>query len=200
MQKNKKGKESGVTKDNMAVKNITLMSLGMALNVVGAFIAYTLKLPIYLDSIGTILVAALLGPKYAVMTGVCGSLISGMTFDIYSIYFAPVQISTGYISGIMFKKGMLNGAKTLLGTIVFTIPTSIMSAMITAILFGGVTSAGSSYIVQALEVLSVGSLFWNILLTQILTDYTDKLLGVILVSLGINAMPKSLKLSLLGTR
>ena len=74
------------------VKNITLISMGIALNVVGAFIALNLRLPIYLDSIGTILIACMLGPKYAVITGVGGSLVSGMTFDIYSLYFAPVQI------------------------------------------------------------------------------------------------------------
>ena len=133
------------------VKNITLISMGIALNVVGAFIALNLRLPIYLDSIGTILIACMLGPKYAVITGVGGSLVSGMTFDIYSLYFAPVQITTGYLAGLMYKKGMLKGVKTLLGTFIFTLPTSIISATIAAFLFGGVTSSGSSYIVQILS-------------------------------------------------
>ena len=53
----------------------------------------------------------MLGPKYAVITGVGGSLVSGMTFDIYSLYFAPVQITTGYLAGLMYKKGMLKGVK-----------------------------------------------------------------------------------------
>lgn len=185
---------------NIAIKNITLVGLGIAINVVGAFIAWTLKLPIYLDSIGTILVAGILGPKYAVITGFCGSLVSGMTFDIYSLYFAPVQISTGFLAGLMFKKGMLKGVKTPLGTFLFVLPTSIISAMIAGILFGGVTSSGSSYIVQALEVLSIGNLFSNIFLTQILTDYADKFLGVVLVNLGINAMPKNLKTSFIADR
>ena len=103
------------------VKNITLISMGIALNVVGAFIALNLRLPIYLDSIGTILIACMLGPKYAVITGVGGSLVSGMTFDIYSLYFAPVQITTGYLAGIMYKKDMLKGVKTPLGTFIFTL-------------------------------------------------------------------------------
>lgn len=181
---------------NISVKNISLIGLGIAINVVGAFIAYTLKLPIYLDSIGTILIASILGPKYAVISGFLGSIVSGMTFDIYSFYFAPVQISTGFLAGIMFRKGMLKGMKTLVGTLIFVLPTSVISAMIAAVLFGGITSSGSSYIVQALEVLSIGNLFSNVFLTQIVTDYADKLLGVILVNLGVNAMPKSLRISL----
>ena len=185
---------------SISVKNISLVGLGIAINVVGAFIAYTLKLPIYLDSIGTILIAAILGPKYAMISGVLGSLVSGITFDVYSLYFSPVQITTGLISGIMFRKGLLNGRKTPLGTFIFVLPTSIISAMIAAIVFGGVTSSGSSYIVQALEVLSIGNLFGNIFLTQILTDYMDKFIGVVLVNLGINAMPKKLRTSFIASK
>ena len=103
-------------------KKITLMSMGIALNIIEALTALTLKLPIYVDSVGTIFVACLLGPKYAVMTGVCGSLVSGMTFDVYSLYFAPVQISTGLLAGLMYKKGFLKGKRTPLGVFIFTLP------------------------------------------------------------------------------
>lgn len=89
---------------NTNVRDMTLFGIGIVLNIVGAFIAFTLKLQIYMDSIGTILVACLLGPRYAVLTGIAGSTISGMTFDIYSLYFAPVQVSIGLIAGIMYNK------------------------------------------------------------------------------------------------
>ena len=94
---------------SMNIRNLTLVAMGISLNVIGALIALTLRLPIYLDSIGTILIACLLGSKYAVMTGVCGSLVSGFTFDPYSIYFAPVQLSTGLLAGLMYNKGFLKG-------------------------------------------------------------------------------------------
>ena len=61
-----------------------VMTIGITLNVIGALIAMTFSIPFYMDSIGTILVAGLLGPKYAMLTGVLGSLTSGFTFDIYS--------------------------------------------------------------------------------------------------------------------
>ncbi len=89
-------------KKEFNTKTLTLMAFGIALNIIGDFIALTFRLPIYMDSIGTIMVAILLGPKNAVMTGVCGSLISGR-FDVFSLYYAPVQISTGLLSGIVAK-------------------------------------------------------------------------------------------------
>ena len=180
---------------SMSVKSLTLVGMGIALNVIGAFIALTLRLPIYLDSIGTILIASLLGPKFAVMTGVCGSLVSGMTFDPYSIYFAPVQISTGLLAGIMYNKGFLDGKKTPLGVLIFTIPTSIISAIIAAFLFGGVTSSGSSYIVQILNHFDVPMVV-SVFITQVCTDYADKFIAVILVSLAVSALPYNYKLSL----
>ncbi|MBT2146056.1 ECF transporter S component [Clostridioides difficile] len=172
----------------MCVKTITLIAFGISINIIGAFIAMGLRLPVYLDSIGTIMIASLLGPKYAVVTGVFGSLISGITFDVYSLYFAPVQISTGLLAGIAFKrifKRFKNSTRVLL----FAIPTSIISSIISAFLFGGMTSSGSSYIVQILKVLGLGDVF-SVFITQVFTDYGDKLLAVVLVNLGLNAVPK----------
>lgn len=176
------------------IRNLTLVSMGIALNVIGALVALGLRLPIYLDSIGTILIACLIGPKYAVMTGVCGSLVSGITFDPYSIYFAPVQISTGLLAGIMYNKGFLKGKKTPLGVFIFTLPTSIISACIAAFLFGGVTSSGSSYIVQILSHFNVPMVV-GVFATQVITDYADKFIAVIIVTLVVSAMPKNYKLS-----
>ena len=75
-------------KRNFTTQKQCMVALGIVLNIVGAFIALSLRLPVYLDSVGTVLSCALLGPVYGVATGVLGSLISGITFDIYSLYYA----------------------------------------------------------------------------------------------------------------
>lgn len=49
---------------------ITLLALCIALNIVGSNIALMLKLPIYLDSIGTVLAAAVFGPLGGMLAGV----------------------------------------------------------------------------------------------------------------------------------
>jgi len=48
--------------DSKKNKRIIFMGLAVAINLVGGFIALSLKLPIYLDTIGTILVSILFGP------------------------------------------------------------------------------------------------------------------------------------------
>ena len=90
---------------------------------------------------------------------------------------------------------MLKGVKTPLGTFIFTLPTSIISATIAAFLFGGVTSSGSSYIVQILSHFNV-PIVVGVFVTQVFTDYADKFLAVVLVGIVVNSMPKALKTSM----
>lgn len=177
-------------KSKYSVRTMTLISLGITLNIVGSFTALGLRLPIYLDSIGTIMISAILGPKHAIITGVCGSIVSGITFDVYSLYFAPVQIFTGSLAGIMYKKGFLKGFKIPLGVFTFVFPTSILSSIIASVVFGGITSSASSYIVQFLNIFGISKVT-SILATQIFTDFADKFIGVLLVNFVLSVLPSN---------
>ena len=99
----------------------------------------------------------------------------------------------------MYNKGFLKGAKTPLGVFLFTLPTSLISAMIAAFLFGGVTSSGSSYIVQVLSHFNVPMVV-SVFITQVITDYADKFVAVILVGLAVKALPKSFTKELANNR
>ena len=105
-------------------------------------------------------------------------------------FFRQVQISTGLIAGLMYKKGFLNGVKTPIGVLAFSIPTSILSAIIAAFVFGGVTSSGSSYIVQILSGFGINKVV-SVFLTQVLTDYIDKLIAVLLVNSAVLSIPSN---------
>lgn len=158
---------------------ICIAAFGTAINIICPFIAATLKLPIYMDSIGTIFVTSILGFKYGAIAGAAGSIISGLTFDIYSLYYFPVQIITAYMTNLSFKNNFLNGRKILWGGLVVSLPTALASSVITAFVFGGITSSGSSYIVALLR--SAGlSLTMSCILVQIITEYLDKTMAVVL--------------------
>ena len=57
---------------------LTLIPLGIALNIVVGQLVGALNLPIFLDSIGTVLVALLAGPWVAALTGLLSNLIWGL--------------------------------------------------------------------------------------------------------------------------
>lgn len=169
-----------------------MVALGIVLNILGAFLALNLRLPIYLDSIGTVLTGALLGPVYGVATGVLGSLISGITFDIYSLYYAPVQVLTGLMAGLLFQTKWLKERWLPLGSFVLSLPTSMASAVITALIFGGITSSGSSYLVILMNNLGM-NLTLSCFIVQVLTDYGDKLVAVLLVTAALKVLTPEMK-------
>lgn len=170
---------------------LTIMGIGIALNIIGAFIALNLRLPIYLDSLGTIMVGFVLGPVYGMATGVLGSAVSGVTFDIYSLYFAPVQIFTGFFAGYFYKKGLMQGKKVFLSVFIMTFFVSLIGAVITAYIFGGLTSSGSSYIIVILNNLGVNPVV-SAFITQFFTDYFDKLVAVLIMLQVVSRLPKNI--------
>ncbi|SUY46010.1 integral membrane protein [Clostridium putrefaciens] len=171
---------------------LTIVGVSIALNIIGTLIAFSFKIPILMDSIGTIMISCLIGPMYGVITGICSCIISGVTFDIYSLYFAPVQIFVGLLSGIMFKWEFMKGKKRLLGVLFISIVSSFTGAVISAFTFNGITSSSSSYIVILLSSLGLNKIF-SVFLVQVLMDYIDRLLAVSLVIPVLAALPVTLK-------
>ena len=164
---------------------ITIIAFSVALNYLGSTIALLLRLPIYLDSVGTIFTGALLGPLFGALTGILTSLLTGLTTDIFSLYYSPV---TGILAGLLLHQ-QLKVTKLPFKTLWLTIPGTVISSLITVCLFGGITSAGSSIIVQFLYGLGFNQLA-SVLLVQLITDYGDRLLSVIIVTAVIAALPK----------
>lgn len=160
-------------------KKQMVMVMGIVFNVIGALIAMTFSIPFYMDSIGTLFVAGLLGPYAAMLCGVLGSVTSGMIFDVYSFYYAPVQLLTGFFAGMLYHKSWLQGRKIPIGAILVAIPTSLVSAMISAGLFHGITGSASSLFVIIFHHFGM-PLIGSIFMMQIVTDYIDKLLAIYL--------------------
>lgn len=168
-------------KRNATIK-LTITAFCVAVNIVGAYIALILRLPIYLDSIGTILSSVLLGPVYGFATAAIAGIISGVTSDVYAFYFLPVGMITGLLAGILYRAGWYRRWKFPLGVLFLTVPGTVVSSSISAFVFGGVTSSGSSIIVQVLSHLGLG-LVASAFIVQILTDYLDRLISVGIVCL-----------------
>lgn len=172
----------------ISVHKITLIALAIVINIVGSYIALGLHLPIYLDSMGTIMTAILLGPFYGLFSGALSALITGMTSDIYALYYMPVGIVLGVMTGFVFQKNKSN--KLFVKSFCISVPASLISACITATVFGGITSSGSTMLVQLLAKTPLG-LMLSCLIVQFFTDYFDRLLSLWLVLSVIKKLPDS---------
>lgn len=83
-----------------------MIPLGVAINYVGGQIATSLGLPIYLDSIGTIIVAAIMGPWIGATSGVLYNIIASLVQgNVMASLFALCNIGSGLIVGYMARYG-----------------------------------------------------------------------------------------------
>ena len=175
----------------ISVRKMCVVALAIVLNVIGGQIALMLHLPIYLDSIGTIMIAMLYGPVYGMLPPLLYGLVMGFTLDIYSLYFMPVGLMLGLVTGLVSRYFSLKKWRMIPGAMLITIPGTIVSAVITAVLFGGITSSGSTVIVQVLNKAGLG-LTASVFIVQILTDYLDRLLSLFVVSYLLHVIPSDL--------
>ena len=173
---------------------LIIMAMAVVINIVGAFVAATLKLPIFIDTIGTFLSAFLFGPISGMLTGIVTALINGLTFDPYSLYFMPVQLVIGIVAGVCYKKNLFKGKYLVLDILITTVIGSIVASIISAFVFGGITSSGTSFIVMYLKEAGV-NIVTSIFSTQIIFDLVDKAITVLLVLSLIKALPNNIKIN-----
>ena len=175
----------------ISVRKMCVIALAIVLNVIGGHIALLFHLPIYLDSIGTIMIAVLYGSVYGMLPPLLYGLVMGFSIDIYSLYYMPVGMILGLTTGLAARYFSLKGWRIIPGALMITIPGTIVSSIITAVLFGGITSSGSTIIVQLLNKAGLG-LTASVFVVQIMTDYLDRILSLVLVAFLLRMIPREL--------
>lgn len=160
----------------ISTSTLAFMAICVALNFVGANIALLLRLPIYLDTFGTITASIFLGPWFGVITAIVSALLSWATTDIFALYFSPVAIILALLTGYLVHTD--SKAKTIWWkSFVISLAGTVASSIITVVLFHGITSSGSSLLVQFLHGLGL-DLVTSSVIVQALTDYADRFLTI----------------------
>src|SRR5512135_3478839 len=84
---------------------IPFVAFGIALNLTVGQITIALKIPLYLDSIGTILVAVLVGPYAGIIAGSLANIMAAAFGNPTMMFFIPVVIVIGAFTGFLAKRG-----------------------------------------------------------------------------------------------
>lgn len=104
---------SGFSWGRFDTRTLVLIPIAIAINIVlGQTVASVLKVPIYLDSIGTVLVGVLAGPIPGLVTGVVTNLLWTYVLPApfhsdYAAPFAPVAAWIGFFAGVVAQWGFL---------------------------------------------------------------------------------------------
>lgn len=95
---------------DLSTATLTLMPVAIAINIAIGAIAVALRLPIYLDSIGTVLVGVVAGPWAGALTGILSNLIWSLLpvpggAGPVAAFFAPVAGVIGLMAGFWASRG-----------------------------------------------------------------------------------------------
>ena len=159
----------------------------LAINYVGAQIAIALKLPMYLDVIGSIMMGAICGPIPGVVLGALSSAINSLS-EPTAIAYIPVTVACGLVAGLLGKAGFMKQLwKSLIAGFVLAVAAVAISSPITAFLYGGISGTGNDVIVLGLQAAGMGLLPATLIATLI-TEFFDKLLSCWVVFFVVKAL------------
>jgi uncharacterized membrane protein len=131
-------------KKEFSTRTLVLMPIAIVINIVIGELTTRLKVPIYLDSIGTVLVGAIAGPWAGALTGALTNLIWGL-FNPYAAAFFYVAAVIGVMAGLAGKSGAFQNVSprwlsTIIGAVFFFSLTVFILAFINSSTDEGFTS------------------------------------------------------------
>ena len=172
---------------------IVLIPVAIGINYVGKLFAASLRLPLWLDSIGTVLSGMLAGPWIGAISGAVNNAIFGLTVDPISFWYLVTSIAIGLVVGYLAFTGWVSslGRAVVLGLVVGLVA-AIVSTPINVLLWQGQTGNIWGDALYA-TLMSNGWPIWLASFTdEIVVDIPDKLATVILSFLIYKALPQRL--------
>ncbi|WP_066393020.1 ECF transporter S component [Neobacillus mesonae] len=164
--------------------SLVLIPVAVGINYIGKFVAGILKLPLWLDSIGTVLAAMLGGPIVGALAGAINNIIYGFT-DPISFVYAITSVAIGVAAGVLFYKGYISSwGKAVVAGIIIGLVEKVISTPLNIGFWGGQTGNVWGDALFAFVLANTESTWLASLLDEIVVDVPDKLL-VVLVSYGI---------------
>lgn len=151
-----------------------LIPVAIAINIAIGQIVLVSKLPVYLDSIGTVLVGVLCGPWAGALTGALSNFVAGIIFDPGWWPWIPVAAVIGLTAGFCANAGFFKTWwKVAVTGFLIAVAATIAGSPI-AVLLGGISASGSSLITAFLLQTGKGILE-AVLTTNFLVEPIDKI-------------------------
>jgi energy-coupling factor transport system substrate-specific component len=176
---------------------VTLIPVAAALNIVGGYINGLLHLPIFLDMMGTAVVAIVLGPWWGALVGVITNTGSAFLTGPIGLPFALCNVVGALVWGYgvrSFGMGRTIPRFFVLNLLV-ALAVSLTAVPIYVFIFGGATGHFSDLMTAAF--LAMGqNLFVSVFSSNILVSLADKIISGFVALAIIEALPENLTASL----
>lgn len=178
---------------NIMMRAVVFSAVCIALNVGLNKIATVLQLPVFMDTVGTVLSGAMVPPGYSILVGVVSNLIGGVVTHPSIPFYIGTQIIVSLMAIYGYRRGWFD---TMLSAgalgLAIGVVSAIVSTPITAIVFGGVTEPGATALNAIL--LAAGNDLWTSVISgTLIVSSVDKIIACLVVWSLLRRMPERLK-------
>lgn len=174
------------------IRLLSLCSAGLLLNLLLSNFVKILNLPLFLDSTGTILVAALGGALPGIFIGFLTNALNSIA-DPITLYYGVLSICIAFFAALFSKRGFFKRLRTaIIAALFFAFIGGVLGSCLTWALYGGGIGEGvSSPFARSLFNNGL-SAFWAQLTADTVIDVIDKLITVIPIYFLLKKYPRSL--------
>ena len=181
-------------KTKLDAATIVLIPACIGINYLGKMFAAFLKLPLWLDCIGTCIGACLGGPIVGGICGAANNLIYGCTAgDNITLVYALTSFFIGIAVGVMARKGYMETfPKALLTAVAGGLAAVVVSTPLNVIFWEGTTGNLWGDALFGMTQAAGMPVFLGSFLDELVVDVPDKLLTIVIVFLILKGLPKKL--------
>lgn len=165
-------------------KKLVFASISIVINIVLGTVVGWMSIPLlFLDTVGTILAATVLGPIYGMAVGGITNVVLGFIYNPKDIPFALVNIAIGLVVGLIAKKFKFNIKTAIITGLILAVVAPAIGTPIAIYVYGGITGDFNDVIFTALK--NAGEdIFSSAFIPRITSNIVDKVLSCVLVALS----------------
>ena len=180
-------------KDQFSTKSLVLIPIAVGINLIGGTLCSMLKLPLFLDTIGTLVVACLSGPWVAALTGLLTNVFLAIVANPVNFPYAIVSVLVGLTAGYMARAGFFNKKSGIVAVwLAVTLVNAVSAALITSFVFGGATGINGTSVVTAALVVALQDVLLSVFSSAILENLLDKGISVLIAYTTWRKIPRRL--------
>ncbi|MDR1899987.1 MAG: hypothetical protein LBQ55_08275 [Treponema sp.] len=171
-----------------------LIPLGVAINLVGGQVAGRLQLPLFMDSIGTAIIAAIMGPFIGAVSGVLYNIIASIIGgNMVASLFGICNIATAFIVGFMAQGGKFKTVvHAIIATVAVALANAILGAPIAIVVYGGIQGSGVDVAVAGLLALG-NDILSAAFIARVPINLADKGIAVFVAWLILKRLPANMQ-------
>lgn len=178
-------------KAQFSTKSLVLIPIAVGINLIGGTLCSALKLPLFLDMIGTIVVACLSGVWVAalcgLLTNVFLALVANPVYLPYSIVSVMCAVVTGYMVKAGFFKKVWGAVFTWLAC---TLTNTVFASVITIFVYGGSAGVTGTSVFTAALIAATKDIVASVLSTSMIENLIDKGITFFIAFIIIRKIPK----------